>query len=398
MEENCLVSIIVPVYNTAQYLKKCIGSIVCQSYKNIEIILVDDGSTDDSLNICNEFALLDSRIQVIHKKNGGNTSARNAGIDVAQGEYIGFVDSDDWIEPEMYEVLLREMLACGAEVGVGLMLFEHTNNSYGDTQNVRVGFHKSSYEICENLFYTSDRKSRGITPSLVDKLFKRDILMRYQKKVDERTKYGEDACCVYPCLINATGVVFIDKHIYHCRVRYGSLQHSMDETYFGRITLCYLQLKEAFAGHEYEDVLLKQLKYYMLEHTVRGINSIFGFSTHPLIPYFKPPIEEIKKRNVKRIVLYGAGAVGQDYMMTFKEQIGIDVVLWCDKQYERYCRQGMKVSSIERIKDIMYDLIVIAAEKATLGEAITSDLLLEGVEQHKILYFPPDRMADDLED
>ena len=98
-----LISVILPVYNVQQYLEKCIESVVNQTYKNLEIILIDDGSTDMSGKICDEFAEKDGRIKVIHSKNGGVSAARNIGLDIATGEYIGFVDSDDWIESQMYE-------------------------------------------------------------------------------------------------------------------------------------------------------------------------------------------------------------------------------------------------------------------------------------------------------
>ena len=96
-----LVSVIVPVYKVEKYLDKCIESIVGQTYENLEIILVDDGSPDNCPTMCDEWAQKDSRIKVIHKENGGLSSARNAGLDACTGDYIGFVDSDDWIEPDM---------------------------------------------------------------------------------------------------------------------------------------------------------------------------------------------------------------------------------------------------------------------------------------------------------
>lgn len=107
--DNPLISIIVPVYKVEQYLEKCIKSILAQTYTNFELILVDDGSPDSCPEICEEYAKIDNRIVVIHKENGGLSDARNAGLDIAKGAYIGFVDSDDYIAPEMYEVLLKQM-------------------------------------------------------------------------------------------------------------------------------------------------------------------------------------------------------------------------------------------------------------------------------------------------
>lgn len=106
MEQSILISVIVPVYKVEDYLSRCVDSILAQTYRNLEIILVDDGSPDNCGRICDDYAHRDPRIRVIHKVNGGLSSARNAGLDTARGEYIAFVDSDDWIEPEMYETML----------------------------------------------------------------------------------------------------------------------------------------------------------------------------------------------------------------------------------------------------------------------------------------------------
>ena len=118
-----LISVIVPVYKVQEYLNQCVSSIVNQTYQNLEIILVDDGSPDHCPAMCDEWAEKDPRILVIHKENGGLSDARNAGLDVASGEYIAFVDSDDWIAPDMYERLYQrltedhsDMAACGVEM------------------------------------------------------------------------------------------------------------------------------------------------------------------------------------------------------------------------------------------------------------------------------------------
>lgn len=115
-EKEIGISIIVPVYNVEKYLAICIRSLLAQSYKNIEIILVDDGSTDTSGAICDKFAAQSSKIQVIHKKNGGLSSARNAGLAMAGGRYIGFVDSDDYVLPTMYEKLMDAVQKYQAQI------------------------------------------------------------------------------------------------------------------------------------------------------------------------------------------------------------------------------------------------------------------------------------------
>lgn len=132
-----LVSVIVPVYNVENYMRKCIDSILNQTYTNLEIILVDDGATDHSAAICDEYAQIDHRIKVVHKQNGGLASARNAGLTVATGEYIAYVDSDDWVELEFIETLLAcckdnnaQMSICRYSDRFDEMPYEHTEKSY----------------------------------------------------------------------------------------------------------------------------------------------------------------------------------------------------------------------------------------------------------------------------
>ena len=166
----CLISVIVPVYNVSVYLRKCIDSIINNSYRKLEIILVDDGSTDDSGKICDLYAQKDGRIKVIHKKNGGLSSARNAGLDIATGDYISFIDSDDYISNNMYQLMISaaehenaDIVQCGA-----VRVDEKGNQS--------AAFHvenwKMEYDEIVDKYYTSTM----IPVMLCNKIFKRDLI------------------------------------------------------------------------------------------------------------------------------------------------------------------------------------------------------------------------------
>ena len=124
-----LISVIVPIYNVEKYLDRCVDSIINQTYKNLEIILVDDGSPDNCLAICDSWAEKDRRIKVIHKENGGVSSARNSALDIASGDYIGFVDSDDWIEPDMYEILIKNAKKYDADISRCAGLLDYCDRS-----------------------------------------------------------------------------------------------------------------------------------------------------------------------------------------------------------------------------------------------------------------------------
>ena len=129
-----LISVIIPVYNAEKFLNKCLDSVIGQTYKNLEIILVDDGSQDDSGKICDEYAQKDNRIKVIHKENGGDSSARNTGLKMATGKYITTIDSDDWIELNAYEDMLKVLLEKNVDI-------------------VRCGFYKNYGEKCEEMTF-----------------------------------------------------------------------------------------------------------------------------------------------------------------------------------------------------------------------------------------------------
>ena len=168
MEKNeVLVSIIVPVYNVEKYLEKCIESIINQTYSNLEIVLSDDGSTDNSPSICDEYALKDSRIRVIHKSNGGLSDARNAALDIISGKYITFIDSDDYIEKEAIEILVNAMTKYNT-------LIAHMK-SYIISSDYKILENQSTGTMKVSLF-TSEEYIRGMcekrkSESVCDKLF-----------------------------------------------------------------------------------------------------------------------------------------------------------------------------------------------------------------------------------
>ncbi len=187
--ENPLITVIVPVYKVEDYLERCVDSIVNQTYKNLEIILVDDGSPDRCGEMCEEIAKTDSRIKVIHKENGGLSSARNAGLDIMTGDYVGFVDSDDWIEKDMYSELYKLIKHYDTKIAVGGIQCDYTsgkviyfNPLYPDERDVKVFARvdalrelifakKISNSVCDKLFDKSVFCSRRFTEGIVNEDF-----------------------------------------------------------------------------------------------------------------------------------------------------------------------------------------------------------------------------------
>lgn len=204
---NELISIIVPVYNNEKYLDKCIESITKQTYTKLEIILVDDGSPDNCPQICDRWAEKDSRIKVIHKQNGGVSSARNSALDKATGNYISFVDSDDYLEPDAIEVLYSQLKENTCDVSIGSFLFDYTDNRQTQKQNA-VSMIIENDEILKN--YLLDKNIRTETPN---KLYKAELFNGIRFSPD--ISYAEDFKINYYILKNCKKAVLCDKYTYH---------------------------------------------------------------------------------------------------------------------------------------------------------------------------------------
>ena len=203
---NELISIIVPVYKVEPYIKRCVQSIIEQSYKNIEIILVDDGSPDKSGEICDEFSKKDERIKVIHKTNGGLSDARNAGLKIAKGEYIGFVDADDYIEKDMFECLYKLCTENKAQISI-VSYYEYYN---GKLISVRKNdklekFNKT--EAIKELLIDSKIQSYAW-----NKLFKREL---FDGIIFPTNKNFEDIATTLLLFEKAEKVVLLEEPKYH---------------------------------------------------------------------------------------------------------------------------------------------------------------------------------------
>ncbi len=153
-----MISVIVPIYNTSEYLEQCVGSILNQTYRDLEVILVDDGSSYLCGKACDEYAVTDYRVKVIHKENGGLVSARKTGLKAATGEFVGYVDSDDWIEPDYYE----KMVLAQEKTGADIVLSGHFHDIGADSRQVRDNFPVGVYtkeQLLPALLYEIGRAS-----------------------------------------------------------------------------------------------------------------------------------------------------------------------------------------------------------------------------------------------
>ena len=319
---NPLVSIIVPVYNVEKYLKKCVQSIINQTYKNLEIILVDDGSSDNSGKICDEFAQKDNRIKVIHKTNGGLSDARNAGLDVMSGEWVSFVDSDDFIDKFHIENLYLQALRNHSDICV--CGFKIVNEDYQTIRNIKVKFSDS---LSGNLAFKYSLNSK-IDPSFCNKIFKSSLFKntRFVKGI-----CYEDRELIHRIFYKVDRVSFLDSESYFYLKRVGSTMNHINkkkiddrfividyiekflknknifEKYKKEFIICYLlnvYMSVSFQIAKYSKHYNNDIKYMILNSdtnmlTIKNIFLLLGISVKKMVALY---IFKINK-NLFRIIV-----------------------------------------------------------------------------------------------
>ncbi|MBO5525554.1 MAG: glycosyltransferase family 2 protein [Clostridia bacterium] len=217
-------SIIVPIYNIEKYLRECIESVLTQDFLNYELILVDDGSTDRSVAICDEYACKDERIIVIHKQNGGLVSARQAGCKIAKGLYCLCLDGDDWVEKNYLETLYK----IAKEEAPDIIAFNYYESNENIKREILTKYHYGMYyrpdienNILPKLIYSFG--SVKFNYSIWSKAFKRELYVKQQLKLDQKIKIGEDLACVIPCVYDANSIYFERKCLYNYRYNPSSM-------------------------------------------------------------------------------------------------------------------------------------------------------------------------------
>ena len=209
---NALISVIVPVFNSEKYLKECIESIICQDYENLEVILIDDGSTDSSGEICDYFSSRDNRIMALHTVNAGVSAARNTGLDHANGEYVVFVDSDDRLPTS--SLRSRVELVYDSDMLIASYNTINDNNMVTSTMPLCICDEWSKDDAIEKLFINSEIGYQGY---LWNKIFRKSIIISNQIRFVDEISYNEDRLFVLQYLINCTRIRLSNTMVYYYR-------------------------------------------------------------------------------------------------------------------------------------------------------------------------------------
>lgn len=229
MNNNELISIIVPIYNVEEYLPKCIDSIINQTYKNLEIILIDDGSTDSSPKICDEYMNKDSRIIVIHKDNGGLSSARNKGLEISKGNYVCFIDSDDYLEPTMIEELKNNMDKYNSDISC-CNFYDIKNN----IRTVRIKKNTSTEFVSrkKDKFVNIQNEYSPLTYYAWNKLYKKELFNNIKFPEGRLYEYTYILCDIFE---QADKISFTLKPLYNYVYRSSSLGNAFNLKHFDKI-------------------------------------------------------------------------------------------------------------------------------------------------------------------
>lgn len=416
-----LISVTIPVYNVEKYLEKCLNSIINQTYKNLEIICINDGSTDNSGKILDEYAKIDKRIVVVHKENGGLVSARKLAISIATGEYIGIVDSDDWIKSTMYEDMFSMIKKYNTDVvSVNFyMVFDDYTKKYTQKLEGLYTNDENDNNIIDHMFDIDENGISFINQVVWNKLYRADIIKQYLTVVPDEIVLFEDYALTYAYLpyINS---IYISRqcYYYYNRTNLSSLTSNVrnSNSNIDSTMYMYLHLKKVYIGHKNNRLLLKKLDLFTLklyldifpiyenfEATHNMIHQLFqGFNLNNdkygneiqyILPY------ALQKHYIsKRIIIYGAGKVGISYYKGIKNLINnedsignIEIKYIVDKSK---CGDKIEDTTIQPVSILSnkkeYDLIILAISNKAVAVDIENELINKyGIEKDIILWDKP---------
>ncbi len=357
------ISIIVTIFNVDNYLVQCLDSIINQTILPKEIILVDDGSTDRSGVICDQYKNNYSMITVIHQENQGVSAARLSGYKHAKTEYILFIDGDDFVETNLIERCCPYINKNLDVITFGIVRYHNDNYMNNNEVNLAEGIYEREY-LEENVFPTMIWDSRthrcGIDAALWNKIVRKHLYEGYLQEVSGMNiHYGEDVALVYLALLKARNMGVIQDCLYYHRQRSAGVlaNYVKDEEYIDKLHLLYSFLKKNMGLNE---GMLKQLEYFYL-HALEVRIRIYGdYRTRKQYIF---PFDKVESK--KKVILYGAGEIGQSYHGQLTTINYCKELLWVDENYKNYSRCDIfsPDMALER-KDFDYVVIAIISQNA----------------------------------
>jgi len=378
------ISVLVPIFGIEKYLPKCINSLLQQSFLDFELILVDDGSPDNCPKICDDFAKIDSRIKVIHKKNGGLLSARKEGLKNAIGKYVSFVDGDDWVDKYYLDTLFKLAEANDSD----LVVTGHFREFNGKIETIKPKMpgiydeHEIKSSIIPNAIYNGDFCEHGMSTYVWNKLFKRELLHKFFFDVPNEIVMGEDAAITYSYLSISKSLVISRIPLYYYRQRHDSIVKSIDNpnTEYYRLGLLMNFLKLKLSHVLDEKTLDQQIKFYLYSQILVRSG---GLIENPSGDILFNPFLKVKQNS--KVVVYSSGSFGQHILSTNLEAKFFKIIKWIDIDYHDLNIGGNSVKPISSITNSEFDYLIIATINPSSYASIKAELKLMGIDDNKIV-------------
>ena len=364
---NRLISIVVPVYNKAPYLAECFDSLLAQTYPEVEIVAVDDGSTDASVAICEEYRKQHEKFLFLRQENAGQNAARKTGVDAANGDWIVFVDADDYLSLNACEILMKNMNQTQSDFVVGVSRFVYPGNRLGPVSQISAGIY-SGIERLQNGYVKKD--SLVLLPSrpsgsLCSILYRKKQIQDALQILDMGIRYGEDNACLWFLMARAERISYIPDVVYLCR----QVQDSVSRIHVRGGMLPKLSKYAHDIDRVFQKAGLSPEKYSVIDamtfHGVMMQAYEFLDDFPGIFPYFEGSLP-------KQIKIYGAGDFGKEFYAKEKERLNI--VGWYDRNFESYREQGLNVQSPEHLVATENECILITAWRESTAREIAREL------------------------
>lgn len=382
-----LISIIIPAYNIEKYIGKCIKSVTEQDYSNIEIIVVNDGSTDRTEEICSEYYTVDSRIKYIKQENQGLVGARKTGLTKASGKYVIFVDGDDYIDKnlvsQLYMYIIKndiDFVHSNYKINGRNMNYVKTVHKYNENV-LDVNFRK---QILKNHVFEWNMEKEIFECNLYGCIYKTEFIKQCYESVPDYQQYGEDLLCFCNQIMKCKSMMILPNAYYNYVIREGSLDHpnSFEKALTNKISL-YKEVKKLLKEYSILEELSEQCQIYFAKNMLHDFKMITSNRINIGNNFYCDFVELL---DGKKIVLYGAGCVGQDVFYQLNKKI--EIVEWVDSNYNNITNLMRRISDPKSIKTLVYDYVVIAVEREDIARQIINNLIGMGVNREKILWKP----------
>lgn len=384
-----MLSVVVTVYNIEKYIENCLKSIINQSYRDIEIIVVDDGSYDASGEICEEFAKLDKRITTIHQVNKGPHEARRTGLNNANGEYIIFIDGDDEIDEKLCEKMLFWIKESNADFVHCNFLTNGQLVIKGIRQDRKINYSEMTNEERKEYIinHVLSRKNEFISPSLWSKIFNKQFISLCFEKIDSSCIYGEDLILLCHIIMNAKNGIVCKDALYNYMQRDDSLSQRHDLISLERISRMFYDLKKNLSKYGMTYELENALNQYYSDCILDTLGKIDNPNFH-INQYMFPAIDLLRG---KKVIIYGAGKVGKDYYDQLSRYKDIEIVGWVDKNASTMDLDYFTINEPESIRNYVSDIVLIAVNEFEVSQDIKKEIIEFGIDIRKVIWREPDK-------